>query len=87
MALIKNTPRCGPVSNATCVATAFLAVASVAGYAETAADNSQAAAAAAAAPTSSLQIYGLTGMYIDSSKLSTSRASTVREGGGLTTSF
>ena len=88
MTLIKNTPRRGSVSKATCVATAFLAVASVAGHAETAADNSQAAAAAAAIPTSSVQLYGLIGMYIDSSKLSTSRASTVQEGGGgMTTSF
>ena len=52
------------------------------------ADDSQAAAGAASMSTSSVQLYGLIGMYIDSSKLSTTRASTVQEGGGgMTTSF
>lgn len=53
-----------------------------------AADPSQANAGAAQMSSSSVQLYGLIGMYIDSAKLSTARQSTVQEGGGgMTTSF
>ncbi|WP_051453966.1 porin [Paraburkholderia caribensis] len=52
------------------------------------ADASQAAAGAATMTSPGVQMYGLIGMYIDSSKLSTTRASTVQMGGGgMTTSF
>ncbi|KLU26545.1 porin [Caballeronia mineralivorans PML1(12)] len=66
------------------MATAWLAATNGVAHA----DSSQAAAGAATIQTSSVQMYGLIGMYIDSSKLSTTRASTVQEGGGgLTTSY
>jgi predicted porin len=43
---------------------------------------------ASAIPTSSVQLYGLVGTYIDSLKRSDSKSSTVQEGsGGLTTSY
>ena len=52
------------------------------------ADPSQANAGAAQLPYSAVQMYGLMGMYVDSSKLSTTPKSTVQMGGGgLTTSF
>jgi len=52
------------------------------------AEDSQVAAGAASMASSSVQLYGLIGMYIDSAKVSTARASTVQEGGGgMTTSF
>ncbi len=52
------------------------------------ADASQAAAGAATMTSPGVQMYGLIGMYIDSSKLSTSHAATVQMGGGgMTTSF
>jgi predicted porin len=80
----KNGPRRGPNLNVVCIATAWLAATSGVAHA----DSSQAAAGAATIQTSSVQMYGLIGMYIDSSKLSTTRASTVQEGGGgLTTSY
>ncbi len=70
---------------AACVATAWLAVNGI-GVAH--ADDSSAASGAAATPSSFVQLYGLIGMYIDSSKLSTTRASAVQMGGGgMTTSF
>lgn len=69
--------------NAVCVAAALLAVSGVA-----CADNFSAAADAVATQSSFVQLYGLIGMYIDSSKLSTTRASAVQMGGGgMTTSF
>ncbi|CAE6839481.1 hypothetical protein R69888_06914 [Paraburkholderia haematera] len=73
--------------NAACMATALLATGGLA--ARTAyADDSQAAAGAATMSGSAVQLYGLIGMYLDSSKLSTARASTVQlGGGGMTTSF
>lgn len=53
-----------------------------------AADPSQVNAGAAQMSSTSVQMYGLIGMYIDSSKLSTTRQSTVQEGGGgMTTSY
>ena len=76
-----------PKLNTARLGTALLAASGLvapAAYAE----DSQAAAGAASMSTSSVQLYGLIGMYIDSSKLSTTRASTVQEGGGgMTTSF
>ena len=52
------------------------------------AESSLAAAGAATMTGSSVEMYGLIGMYIDSSKLSTSKQSTVQMGGGgMTTSF
>ncbi|HEX7933294.1 MAG TPA: porin [Paraburkholderia sp.] len=68
----------------TIMATALFAAASGVAHA----DSSQAAAGAATMSSSSVQMYGLLGMYIDSSKLSTTRASTVQlAGGGLITSY
>jgi predicted porin len=76
-----------PKLNTARLGTALLAASGLvapAAYAE----DSQAAAGAASMSTSSVQLYGLIGMYIDSSKLSSTRASTVQEGGGgMTTSF
>ena len=70
--------------NAACIATALSMAASCTAHA----DSSQAAAGAASVSSSSVQIYGLIGMYVDSSKLSTTRSSTVQMGGGgMTTSF
>lgn len=67
-----------------CAAAAWFAA--TAGVAH--ADASQAAAGAATMTSPGVQMYGLIGMYIDSSKLSTTRASTVQMGGGgMTTSF
>jgi predicted porin len=67
-----------------CAATASLAMTADVAHA----DSSQAAAGAATMSSSAVQMYGLIGMYIDSSKLSTTRASTVQMGGGgMTTSF
>jgi predicted porin len=81
-----GTPRL-PVLNAACLGTVLLAASGLVAPAAYA-DDSQAAAGAASMSTSSVQLYGLIGMYIDSSKLSTTRASTVQEGGGgMTTSF
>jgi predicted porin len=52
------------------------------------AEDSQATAGAASIPASFVQMYGLIGMYVDNSKLSTTRSSTVQVGGGgMTTSF
>lgn len=52
------------------------------------AESSQLAAGAANLSGSTVQMYGLIGMYVDSSKLSTSKQSTVQMGGGgMTTSF
>jgi predicted porin len=52
------------------------------------AEDSQVSAGAASMTSGSVQLYGLIGMYIDSAKVSTARASTVQEGGGgMTTSF
>jgi len=80
----KDGLRLGSSFNAACVATALLAAANGTAYA----DSSPAAADTATISSSSVQMYGLIGMYVDSSKLSTSAASTVQEGGGgLTTSF
>jgi predicted porin len=79
-----NGMRHGARVNATCIASAVLAL--VSGTAN--ADSSQAAAGAASLSTSSVQMYGLIGMYIDTAKVSTARASTVQMGGGgMTTSF
>jgi predicted porin len=65
---------------------AMMSLAVTAGGAQ--AQSSQASAGAATMQSSGVQLYGLIGMYVDSSKLSTTRASTVQEGGGgLTTSF
>lgn len=62
-----------------CVATTGLLTVSGAAYADS---------TGTAISTSSVQMYGLIGMYVDSSKLSTTRAATVQEGGGgLTTSY
>jgi predicted porin len=70
--------------NAACIAT----VLSMAANGTAHADSSQAAAGAASLSSSSVQMYGLIGMYVDSSKLSTTRSSTVQMGGGgMTTSF
>ncbi|MBT2792387.1 porin [Paraburkholderia strydomiana] len=79
-----NGMRRGARVNATCIASALLALVSSTANA----DSSQAAAGAASLSTSSVQMYGLIGMYIDSAKVSTARASTVQMGGGgMTTSF
>ncbi|GLU35035.1 porin [Trinickia caryophylli] len=52
------------------------------------ADDVSGATAGATAPNSYVQMYGLIGMYVARSKLSTSSASTIQEGGGgMTTSF
>src|SRR3954470_13394580 len=67
--------------NAACIATVLSMAASGPAHAA----SSQAAASVS---SSSVQIYGLIGMYVDSSKLSTTRSSTVQMGGGgMTTSF
>lgn len=51
-------------------------------------DYSAAKAAALDTASGSVQMYGLIGMYVDTSKLSTSKASTAQVGGGgMTTSF
>ena len=72
-------------ARATCAATVVW-LAGGAGAAH--ADPSQINAGAAQLSTSTVQMYGLIGLYVDSAKLSTARASTVQEGGGgLTTSF
>ncbi|MGI4856281.1 MAG: porin [Janthinobacterium lividum] len=72
-----------------CAVTALLTLAgSGVAQADTAGDDAQAAAGPAVIPTSSVQLYGLIGMYIDSAKVSSARKSTVQEGGGgLVTSF
>jgi len=76
-----------PKLNAACLGVGLLAASGLVAPAAYA-DDSQAAAGAASMSTSSVQLYGLIGMYIDSSKLSTTRASTVQlGGGGMTTSF
>lgn len=62
-----------------CVATTGLLTVSGTAYADS---------TGTAISTSSVQMYGLIGMYVDSSRLSTTRASTVQAaGGGLTTSY
>ncbi|WP_186139650.1 porin [Burkholderia gladioli] len=51
-------------------------------------DLNASSAAALATASGSVQLYGLIGMYVDTSKLSTSKASTAQVGGGgMTTSF
>ena len=81
-----GTPRLAKL-NAISLGTALLVASGLVAPAAYA-DDSQAAAGAASMSTSSVQLYGLIGMYIDSSKLSTTHASTVQEGGGgMTTSF
>jgi predicted porin len=83
-ALARRARRFTP-ARATCAATVVW-LASGTGAAH--ADPSQINAGAAQLSTSTVQMYGLIGMYLDSAKLSTARASTVQEGGGgLTTSF
>ncbi len=88
MMSVKNSGTSTPLKlHAVCLGAALLAagglVAPVA-YA----DDSQVAAGAATMSGSAVQLYGLIGMYLDSSKLSTTRASTVQlGGGGMTTSF
>ncbi|MGI4857106.1 MAG: porin [Janthinobacterium lividum] len=78
-----------PNFRVTCAVTALLTLASNGmARADTATDDAQAAAGPAVIPTSSVQLYGLIGMYIDSAKVSSARQSTVQEGGGgLVTSF
>ncbi|WP_254067706.1 porin [Burkholderia sp. L27(2015)] len=83
-----NGPRHGSRFNTACVAacTAAAWLAATTGVAH--AQSSQAAAGAATMSTSSVQMYGLIGSYVDNSKLSSTRSSTVQlGGGGLTTSF
>ncbi|MGH8780241.1 porin [Paraburkholderia sp.] len=80
----QNGSRRGFGFHRVCLATTCLLTAGGAAHAEDAAQSS----ANAAIASSSVQMYGLIGMYVDSSKLSTTRASTVQEGGGgLTTSY
>ncbi len=68
--------------NAACIATALSMAASGTAHADCYMQ------ATASVSSSSVQIYGLIGMYVDSSKLSTTRSSTVQMGGGgMTTSF
>ncbi|MEZ0604199.1 porin [Paraburkholderia sp. IW21] len=76
-----------PNLNAACVGTVLLAASGLVAR-PAYANDSQAAAGATSVSTSSVQLYGLIGMYLDSSKLSTARASTVQlAGGGMKTSF
>jgi len=79
MYIKKNRTRCRSLFNAGCAAATLFDLCCGAAHAQ---------ASPAAIPSSSVQMYGLIGMYIDSSKLSTTPKSTVQEGGGgLTTSF
>jgi len=73
--------------NAVCWGSALLVASGLVAPAAYAGD-SQAAAGAAKMSGSAVELYGLIGMYFDSSKLSTTRASKVQlAGGGMTTSF
>lgn len=88
MMTIKNSrTRTLPKLNAACLSAALLAASGLA--ARTAyADDSKTAAGAVTSSSSSVEMYGLIGMYIDSSRLSTARSSTAQlAGGGMTTSF
>jgi predicted porin len=79
MFIKKNRPRRRSPFRAACAAATLLDLSCGAAHAQSAAD---------AVPSSFVQMYGLIGMYVDSSKLSTTPRSTVQEGGGgMTTSF